>query len=121
MVYRLASYYFGNSANRGRSLFSSASAYKIAQRLRYGAIYGVMCSALKAQCGTKSGESWMVSRKDFNPIMPQRAIFLTSRLKMTTWEECYSIVFHFMSIYFVKYGDSKSQLVQNVILDELHL
>ena len=30
----------------GGAYFSSASAYAIAQRLRYGAIYGVMCSAL---------------------------------------------------------------------------
>ena len=46
VVYPLATHYFGNSANSGRSLFLSASAYAIAIAIAI-AIYGVMCSALK--------------------------------------------------------------------------
>ena len=49
LVNPLATHYFGNSANSRQSLFSSASTYPIAKRLRYGAIYGVMCSALYRQ------------------------------------------------------------------------
>ena len=53
VVYPPTTHYFGNSANSERILFSSASAYAIAQRLRYGAIYSVMCSALHCcQLGT---------------------------------------------------------------------
>ena len=69
VVYPLATHYFGNSANSGRSLFSSASAYAIAQRLRYGTVYGVMCSALKNQ--------YIINRGNRNHQLPIKSMSVT--------------------------------------------